>query len=130
MNFWAKLGIFIAYTSLVAFSGWQACSWRDTAKQETAVVKQQDHVIKVVEKSNAITNRTEESHEKDLASIDAYYADGMFGDTGSMPAIPSSSCQPCSCRSAKYGLSRKQCDIEESKLIALWGWNKQQARLK
>lgn len=61
MNFWWKLGLFVAFLSLNDAAVWRIHTWRDGFKETKAILAEQDATKKAMQDSNAIDTSFAES---------------------------------------------------------------------
>ena len=107
------------------------CQKHDEAQQQVTILAQK-HVITEVQTQGKITEGAEHEYDSDTAAISTLYGDsGVQPDPAAtvkhLPAIPNPACRALPPQnSRKFGLTPQACDIEEQKLISLWGWIKAQ----
>lgn len=103
--------------------------------QQKVTINAEAGVIAKQQNAAVITQTESQNYEKNVASIDDDYANGLYppsASTGdSVRAAAHSAARvsaDCPKTSKKYKLTARQCDIEEAKLLALWDWMAQQAK--
>lgn len=109
-----------------------ACDRHDEAQQQVTIAAEKGVIVKE-RAAGTITQNTETDYGKNIAVIEHDYDAGLVQSdppaTGvNLSPVPNPACRTSAPKnSRKFSLTPQQCDIEEQKLISLWGWIRAQA---
>ncbi len=138
MNKWWLLAFVLwsagCFTSGFKYEGYRAGEAKAELQvdQQKVTISAEAGVIAKQQSAAVITQKESQNYEKNVSSIDDDYADitgGLYPANTSTGGRLRAATNPaagvsanCTKTSKKYGLTPRQCDTEEAKLLALWDW--------